>query len=50
MNRETWEKLFDILQVLNPESDKTITDETEYLWDDICYYMDLLKPEDKDDR
>ena len=41
---DSWEKLFDILQVLNPESDKTITYKDEYLWDDICYYMDLLKP------
>ena len=66
-----WEKLFEILQALNPESDKflikhesalyDIKDNGEYIiacdncnedestkrWEDICYYMDLLKPEEE---
>jgi hypothetical protein len=45
--RTDWEKLFDILQALNPESDKfeikeDISD-SEDRWEDICYYMDLIK-------
>jgi|TARA_R100000084_G_scaffold107208_2_gene66735 hypothetical protein len=52
----TWNKLFDILQVLNPQSylytnvinissevDKDIIKEDEKRWDDICHYMDILK-------
>jgi hypothetical protein len=43
-----WEKLFSILQKLNPESDKfnikeDISD-SEERWEDICYYMDQIKP------
>ena len=46
--RTDWERLFDILQALNPESDKfeikeDISD-SEDRWQDICYYMDTLKP------
>ena len=45
-----WEKLFDILQALNPESDKFEIKEdvsdSEDRWADICYYMDLIKPEE----
>ena len=46
--RTDWERLFDILQALNPESDKfeikeDISD-SEDRWEDICYYMDLIKP------
>jgi len=51
-----WEKLFEILQVLNPESDmcklyvednidKEINTER---WEDICYYMDTIKPEEEE--
>ena len=45
--RTDWERLFDILQALNPESDKfeikeDISD-SEDRWQDICYYMDLIK-------
>ena len=45
--RTDWERLFDILQALNPESDKfeikeDISD-SEDRWEDICYYMDTLK-------
>ena len=50
-----WEKLFDILQVLNPESDKYIKpyhtideEESTTRWEDICFYMDLLKPEEEE--
>ena len=49
-----WEKVFDILQVLNPESDKYIKpyhtidqEEATERWEDICYYMDTIKPEEK---
>ena len=50
---EYWEKLFDILQVLNPESDKPsphCLDEPEDTerWEDICYYMDRLKPKEEE--
>ena len=46
-----WEKLFDILQVLNPVSGKESPHsleepEDEERWDDICYHMDLIKPEE----
>ena len=46
------EDLFHILQVLNPESDKPSPHcldepEDEERWEDICYYMDLLKPEEE---
>ena len=46
-----WEILFSILQKLNPESDKfnikeNISD-SEERWEDICYYMDLIKPEEE---
>ena len=51
---EHWENLFKILQVLNPESDKYIKpyytideEESTERWEDICYYMDLLKPEEE---
>ena len=51
-----WEKLFDILQVLNPESDKCLYDNADLNnypdlqteWEDICYYMDTLKPEEEE--
>tara|TARA_R100001594_G_scaffold39300_1_gene70834 strand:+ start:22385 stop:22549 length:165 start_codon:yes stop_codon:yes gene_type:complete len=50
-----WEKLFEILQALNPESDKFLVDHESALdedesterWEDICFYMDLLKPEEE---
>ena len=49
-----WGKLFDILQVLNPKSDKyakpyyTIDEEkSTERWDDICYCMDTIKPKEK---
>ena len=58
---EHWEKLFEILQVLNPESDRYVkpyhtiidyhlSDEEESIerWEEICYYMDLLKPEEEE--
>jgi len=64
---ETWEKLFGILQVLNPESDKfkarAMTEDTSppnFLkteadfeidterWEDICYLMDRLKPNEEE--
>ena len=50
--RTDWERLFDILQALNPESDKfeikeDISD-SEDRWEDICYYMDSLKPEEEE--
>lgn len=45
-----WEKLFQILQTLNPESDKYVKpyhtideEESTKRWEDICYYMDLIK-------
>ena len=46
--RTDWERLFNILQALNPESDKfeikeDISD-SEDRWEDICYYMDQIKP------
>jgi hypothetical protein len=46
-----WDKLFDILQVLNPISDWYKKAKVTYIneqdrWDDICYYMDALKPGD----
>ena len=46
--RTDWERLFDILQALNPESDKfqikeDISD-SEDRWEDICYYMSVIKP------
>ena len=57
-----WSKLFDILQVLNPQSDlytnvlnisseidEDIIKEDEEQWDDICYYMDILKPKEEDE-
>ena len=48
--RTDWEKLFDILQVLNPESDKCMlhTNVTKNVerWEDICYYMSVIKPEE----
>ena len=51
-----WEKLFEILQALNPESDmcklyvednidKEINTER---WEDVCFYMDKLKPEEEE--
>ena len=56
-----WNKLFDILQVLNPQSylytnvinissevDKDIIKEDEERWDDICYYMDIIKPKEEE--
>ena len=50
---EYWEKLFDILQVLNPESDKPsphCLDEPEDTerWEDIFYLMDILKPKEEE--
>ena len=47
-----WEDLFHILQVLNPESDKEspfCLDEPEdqERWQDICEYMDHLKPKEE---
>ena len=44
----TWNKLFDILQVLNPQSDEDIITKDEGRWDDICYYMDILKPKEEE--
>ena len=49
--RTDWERLFDILQALNPDSDKfeikeDISD-SEDRWQDICYYMDTIKPEEE---
>ena len=52
---ENWEKLFGILQVLNPESDMFklyIEDNTDKeisieRWEDICYYMDTIKPKEE---
>ena len=49
--RTDWERLFDILQALNPESDKfeikeDISDSDDR-WQDICYYMDTIKPEEE---
>ena len=57
----TWNKLFDVLQVLNPQSDsytnvlnvssdldEDIIREDEERWDDICYYMDILKPKEEE--
>ena len=49
--RTDWERLFDILQALNPESDKfeikeDISD-SEDRWQDICYYKDTIKPEEE---
>jgi hypothetical protein len=41
-----WNKLFDILQVLNPQSDEYYKGgelPAEEQWDDICHYMDILK-------
>ena len=56
-----WNKLFDILQVLNPQSDsytnvlnisseidEDIIKEDEERWDDICYYMDIIKPKEEE--
>tara|TARA_R100000781_G_scaffold29996_1_gene21994 strand:- start:291 stop:494 length:204 start_codon:yes stop_codon:yes gene_type:complete len=50
--RTDWERLFGILQALNPESDKfeikeDISD-SEDRWEDVCYYMDSLKPEEEE--
>lgn len=47
-----WEDLFYLLQCLNPESDKPSPhslDEPEHQerWEDICYYMDRLKPREE---
>ena len=51
-----WEKLFEILQALNPESDmcKLYVEDnidkeinTEW-WEDVCFYMDKLKPEEEE--
>ena len=46
-----WEKLFNVLQGLNPESDGYIKpyftmdeEESTERWEDICYYMDTIKP------
>ena len=47
-----WEQLFSVLQVLNPESDQfklmvedgVDEDIATERWEDICYYMDTLKP------
>jgi len=52
--RTDWERLFDILQVLNPESDKCLYDSSDLEnfpdlqteWEDICYYMSVIKPEE----
>jgi len=49
---ENWEKLFDILQVLNPESDKcmlhsNVNKNTER-WEDICYYMATIEPKEEE--
>ena len=50
--RTDWEKLFDILQVLNTESDKCMlhTNVTKNVerWEDICYYMSVIKPEEEE--
>ena len=48
--RSDWDKLFDILQVLNPESDKCLLPHpiNPDMWDDICYYMSLLQPEEEE--
>ena len=50
-----WEEVFSILQVFNPESDKYIKpyhtideEEATERWEDICYYMDSLKPEEEE--
>ena len=51
-----WEKLFQILQILNPESDafklqvEDAVDEDIAIerWEDICYYMDRLKPKEEE--
>ena len=47
-----WVDLFYLLQCLNPESDKPSPhslDEPEHQerWEDICYYMDRLKPKEE---
>ena len=57
----TWNKLFDILQVLNPQSDSytnerkikpSVPDDIvqkadDERWDDICYYMAVIEPEEE---
>ena len=51
-----WEELFSILQVLNPESDKCLYDNSDLEnfpdlqneWEDICYYMDTIKPKEEE--
>jgi hypothetical protein len=52
-----WEKLFQILQTLNPESDKYVKpyhtideEESTKRWEDICYYMDLIKEKGEDNE
>ena len=46
-----WEKLFEILQALNPESDNYLKPYDEEVatirWEDVCFYMDKLKPEEE---
>ena len=57
-----WEKLFDILQVLNPQSDsytnvlnvssdldEDIIREDEERWDDICHYMAIIEPKEEEE-
>ena len=44
----TWNKLFDILQVLNPQSDEDIIRKDEGRWDDICHYMAVLQEDSVD--
>ena len=51
--RTDWERLFDILQALNPESDKWISFKEDVIdaedrWEDICYYMSIIKPEEEE--
>ena len=59
----TWNKLFDILQVLNPQSDsytnvlnvssdldEDIIREDEERWDDICHYMAIIEPKEEENK
>lgn len=50
-----WEKLFKTLQVLNPESDRYVKpyhtideEESTERWEDICFYMDTIKPKEEE--
>ena len=49
-----WEKLFEILQALNPESDNYLKPYDEEVatirWEDVCFYMDKLKPKEEEWR